>query len=397
MMKDNNHSIDQTRKLSKDSFVLFLAVLWRQRNLLIRNFIIASIIFVSIALVMPKTYRATTTLMPPTSDMSMGMLSAAMASSPLSALMGSGSSSEAMSTIAILQSRTLAERTVEAFDLMSYYDADKLEDALKTFSESSVVNIGEEGTISVEFYLSTTWFSDQKSDAITKELVADISNYMAQELDVLNKGLKTEQARFNRLFIEERYMQNREDLKAAEESMREFQKEFNMVALTEQTTATITAAATIQAQIIADEVELQTLLNSFNDDNPRIRSLKMELEALREKLVDMEEGRNISEILPGFKSVPDLGIAYGRLLREIEIQNTIFIFLTQQYEEAKIQEAKDTPTVQVLDPAVSPEKKARPRRSLFVLFWVATVMLGSIIHVHYKPVIKQIVSEIIER
>ena len=396
-MSENNLSTDQAKKRNSDALILFLSNLWKHKNLLIRNFIMASIVFVLISLIMPKTYRASATLMPPSSEFSMGMLGAAMATSPLSAFIGTGSSSEAMSTIAILQSRTLAERAIDAFELMTYYDVEKLEEALKIFSESLVINIGEEGTIEVQFYLSTNWFSDKEKDGITKQLVAQISNYLANELDILNKSLKTEQARFNRLFIEERYMQNKDDLKNAEESMREFQKEHNMVALAEQTTATITAAATIQAQIISDEVELETLLNSFNADNPRIQSLKMELETLREKLVDMEEGRNISEILPGFKSVPDLGVAYGRLLREIEIQNTIFTFLTQQYEEAKIQEAKDTPTVQVLDPAVAPEKKSRPRRSLYVLFWVSVISLLTTLYINYKPVIKQIASDITGR
>jgi tyrosine-protein kinase Etk/Wzc len=396
MMNDNNYSEIKKEK-SSESFILFLSILWKQRKLLVRNFVIASLIFVGISLLMPKTYKATTTLMPPVSDLNMGMLGMAMASSPLSAFMGNGGNSETMSTISILQSRTLAERTVDNFNLMDYYDVEKKEEALKIFSESSAIGIDDEGTIRVEFYLSTTWFSSKENDVITKNLVADICNYMAQELDSLNTQLKTEQARFNRLFIEERYMQNKEDLRIAEEQMREFQKKYNMVALAEQTSATSDAAATVQAQIIAGEVKIQTMLNSLNADNPELRSLQKEVETLNEKLVDLEEGRNISEIFPGFKSVPDLGVAYGRLLREIEIQNTIFTFLTQQYEEAKIQEAKDTPTVQVLDPAVAPWKKARPRRSLFVLFWVTTVMLGSMIYVNYKPVIKQIASDIIKR
>jgi len=396
-MKESINSNVPAEKKDSDAFIIFLSTIWKQRILLLRNFVIVSIVFVFIALVMPKTYRATTTLMPPNSDFNIGILGAAMASSPLSALMGSGSSSEAMSTIAILQSRTLAERAIDTFKLLTYYDVEKLEDAHKIFSENLVTDIGEEGTVEVTFYLSTTWFSSKEQDAVSRELVANISNFMALEFDILNKQLKTEQARFNRLFIEQRYLQNKQDLKQAEELMRDFQKEHNMVALKEQTSATITAAATVQTQIIADQVEMQTLLQSLNADDPRVQSLQKEIETLQEKLSDLEVGRNISEIFPGFKSVPDLGIEYGRLLREIEIQNTIFIFLTQQYEEAKIQEAKNTPTVQVLDPAVTPEKKARPRRSVFVLFWVATAMLSSILYVNYSPVIKQIASDITER
>lgn len=396
-MNDFTHSKDQTELRKSDAFVLFLSVLWKNKKLLLINFFTASVFFVAIALVMPKTYLAETTLMPPSSDSNIGMLGAALASSPLSAFMGTGSNSEAMSAVAILKSRTLAEQAVDTFNLMAYYDVEKLEDALRIFSESNVVNISEEGTIKIDFYLSTAWFSSSEEDAITKKLVSDISNFMAYELDILNKRLKTEQARSNRIFIEERYQQNIEDLKKAEVAMQDFQEKNNIVALPEQTNATISAAATIQAQIISDDVKIQTLLNSFKVEYPQVQSLKKEIETLNEKLVDLEKGQNISEMFPGFKSIPDLGIKYGRLLREIEIQNKIFTFLTQQYEEAKITEAKDTPTVQVLDSARPPEKKARPRRSLFVLFWVAIIMLGSAFSVVYKPVIKQIAADITKK
>lgn len=394
------HSTDKESKQGSqqlETITIFLSNLWSRRSLLIRNFLIASVVFSAITLMMPKTFRATTTLMPPTSDRGFGMLDLAMSSSPLSAFMGAGSSTEAMSTIAILESRTLAQAVIDSFGLLEFYDAENMEEALRVFSESYVIDISDEGTIRVDFYLGTSWFSDKENDRVIKGLAADIANLMVQELDVLNKSLKTEKAKFNRLFIEDRYLQNVDDLRQAEEEMRTFQKKHNMVALEEQTTATISAAAEIQAQIIMNDVKIQTLLNSFNADHPQVSSLQKEVETLKQKLSDIEQGKNISDILPGFKSVPDLGFEYARLFREIEIQNEIFIFLTQQYEEAKIQEAKDTPTVQVLDPAYPPERKSRPRRSLLVLFWVSIVMLATIFYINYTPLLKQLASDIRDR
>ena len=100
---------------------------------------------------------------------------------------------------------------------------------------------------------------------------------------------------------------------------------------------------------------------------------KKENSALNKQLTVMEYGpqSNISEtgnIFHSFSDIPELGTQLLRLKRELSIQNTLFTFLTQQYEEAKIQEARNTPTVQVLDIAVEPENKYKPFRVLIVLF-----------------------------
>ncbi len=383
-------------KTSADPLFAFFVRLWQRRVLLIRNIFLAGVISVAIALILPKTYRASAVLMPPSEEMGVGMLGNLM-SSPLSAFMGAGSSTEALSIQAILKSRTLAESTIEEFDLMSFWDVENRQDALEGFSESYVLTLEEEGTIRLDFYVNTGWFASSERALQCAKLAADITNYMISELDIINKELKTESARFNRIFIENRYQQNLEDLKQAEDAMLEFQNKNNMVALPEQTSAAITAAATIQAEIMSSEVELETQMSTLQEDHPRILTLKKNIEGLKEKLADLEAGENLSDIFPGFRDIADLAIDYGRLYREIKIQNTLFTFLTQQYEEAKIKEAKDTPTVQVLDAAIIPEKKARPRRSLFVIFWTFFTGVLTTLYIQNEKGLRSFIEDVLKQ
>ncbi|MBC8487943.1 MAG: hypothetical protein H8D45_18085, partial [Bacteroidetes bacterium] len=138
-----------------------------------------------------------------------------------------------------------------------------------------------------------------------------------------------------------------------------------------QTKAAIEAAATIKGQILVNEVQLGVMKSTFNPDHPDIERIRKETEELQLQLRQMDYGSNLGQsdqdkLFPVFSEVPELGIQLVRLQREVEIQNTLFTFLTQQYEEAKIQEARDTPTVQILDRAVEPEKRAKPKRKPIV-------------------------------
>jgi capsule polysaccharide export protein KpsE/RkpR len=200
---------------------------------------------------------------------------------------------------------------------------------------------------------------------------------------VVNKGLKTQQASFQRKFIEVRYKQNIEDLKNAEDRLKSFQKKNNMISLSEQTQAAIIAAATIKGKILANEVQLGVMNSTLNSQHPDIDRVEKETEELQQQLRDMDYGSNNiqsnqNNLFPIFSEVPELGVQLMRLKRDVNIQNTLFTFLTQQYEEAKIQEAKDTPTVQVLDKAVSADKKAKPRRKLIVFMSIVISAMLSV-------------------
>ncbi len=349
----------------------YLRILIKWKKLIISNVVIVTIFAAIISLLMPKTYLSTAVLMPPVSQSGISMLGA-LSNLPFGGLGIGGEAPESQTFLAILKSRTVMEIVVNTLNLIEIYEADDIEEAVKNLREVVSFEIEDEGTIRISASARTSWLSDEEEENTVRHLASNIANYFVSELDRVNKELKTEQAKFQRLFIEKRYKDNIEDLKKAEDKYKDFQEKNKMIALVEQTKVAIEAAATIKAQILANEVRLGVMSGTLSSSHPEIERIRREIEELQQQLKEMDYGvkvgqSNDNKLFPVFSEVPDLGIQVARLQREVEIQNTLFTFLTQQYEEAKIQEAKNTPTVQVLDKAVRPEEKFKPMRALIVI------------------------------
>jgi len=209
-----------------------------------------------------------------------------------------------------------------------------------------------------------------------------MANAFVFYLDSLNTKLNIQKAKNDRIFIEKRFIQNKLDLAKAEMELKQFQEKYGAVSLTEQTEAAIQGAAELQATIFATEVELGVKNQYLTPDHDDIVRTKNKLTELRKKLDEMKFGsiqakdgkkRNQELFIP-FAEIPEVGLEYARLFREVEVQNKLFVFLIQQYEQAKIMEAKNIPTVQVLDQAVPPIRKAKPKR-LFIMLGAGLVSL----------------------
>ena len=360
------------------SLIDYLNVLKRWRKNILLNMFLITLFATLLSLIIPKTYRASAVLMPPLTESGMSVFSP-LVDSPFGGLFPQ-QTDETMSMIAILKSRTVLTSLVNKFNLIELYDVKNIDIAIKALSDHVVIDIDDEGTIRVSVDVLTHWFHTEPEEILAKSLCADIANFFIEQLDKVNKNLQTEQASFQRVFIEKRYHKNIHDLKLAEENLKQFQEINNMISLPEQTNAAIEAAATIKGHILAKEVRLEVLNNSYNTGHPDINLLTNEISALTEQLHRMEyvteiEQPNARKLFPLFSKMPALETKLRQLMREVEIQNTLFTFLTQQYEEAKINEARDTPTIQVLDIAVKPNVKFKPFRSLLV---IAAGILGLI-------------------
>ena len=381
--------IEQTRALSTDEINLldYAKILLKWKKLIIINVFVVSFLAVVISLMMPKTYKSSAVLMPPASESGVGILGA-LSELPMGSFL-TKTGDETMSFIAILKSRTVMENVIDKFNLVNFYDAKNVEEAVAYLSDNVEFDVEDEGTIRISANVATSWFHPEEEEETAKTLSADVANCFVEQLDIVNKGLKTQEASFQRMFIEERYKQNIEDLKNAEDRLKTFQEEHKMVALPEQTKAAIEAAATIKGQILANEVQLGVMTTTLNPGHPDIDRIKKETEELKLQLREMDYGSETSQsdqdkLFPVFSEVPELGVRLLRLKRDVEIQNTLFTFLTQQYEEAKIQEAKDTPTVQVLDEAKIPIKRYKPRRSLIVASTLLFMLFINVIFVTVK-------------
>jgi len=85
------------------------------------------------------------------------------------------------------------------------------------------------------------------------------------------------------------------------------------------------------------------------------------------------------KIFVPFAQVPELGGEYVRRFRDVEIQYKILQFITPLYEQAKVEERRQTPSVLVLDRALPAERKARPKIVLFTLLaFVLSVLLAMV-------------------
>ena len=359
-------------------------ILWSSKLEIIRNVFIVSILSVVLAFMLPKTYRSASIIMPPTTSSERGIFSSGDGMFALESLLSPTSSSDANTFLAILKSHTIMQSVIEKFNLIEFYDVENNEKAQQSLENDTNFEINEEGTIRVETYIKTGWFHSDEDEEICKALSRDITNYFVEKLDIVNKRLKSEKAMQHRMFIENRYYQNIKDLAMAEEVLKTFQETHNTVALPEQTTASIQVSSEILSRISIQKVKLSVLEETLSETHPEIQFLKSEISGLKKELDKMDFGDPESAVIPGFSNVPNLGLKLGRLMRDVEVQNTLYNFLTQQYEEAKIQEAKDTPTVQVLDYAVLPQLKYKPVRSRIVIIGFVLSTIFSLYYVYFR-------------
>lgn len=348
----------------------YLLALLRWRRWLLLNFFGVSVIAAVISLLLPKWYMASTTIMPPQQDTGLLGLSRLVNSVPLGSMGLSllGGRTEHFTYMAILKSRTVLDRLIDDFGLLKVYEyrENERDKARKAVASNLDFNIDKEGTITV------TVLDKDPTRA------ADMANALIHYLDSLNVLLNVEKARNNRLFIEQRFTQNKQDLRNAEEALKAFQEKYGAISLPQQAEAAITSAAQLQGQIMFEEVELAVKQKYLSPTHEDVVQSRRKVAELRRKLAEMRYGHPgigaangdgmESDILPPLANVPELGLHYARLLREVEVQKTLFELLIQQYELAKIEEARTVPTVQVLDPAVPPERRYKPKRSLIVIF-----------------------------
>jgi len=362
---------------TKSNIIDYFSVVVKWRKLIFVNFIVVCIITAIISLILPKTFSANSTILPPTNEADAFGLSSLIGNLPLGPLGFGGVSEETYTFMAILHSRTVMEAIAEKFDLMQRYDYENMEYTVKELRQNVIIEINEDGTITLSSMASTKFLPDDEEENEARTLARDMANAFIEELDRVNTRLKTEKAHNNRVFIEKRYEQNINDLRNAEEELKTFQKTHGVIALPQQTVITIETAAEINANIIAKEVEVSVLSGYVSESHSELTRAKSELTELRKKFNEMKTGRNRdilnnngtqnTRLFIPLNDVPDLGLKYIRRYREVSLQQKILEFLLPQYEQAKIQEAKDTPTVQVLDKAVTPVKRKKPKRAIMVL------------------------------
>ncbi len=274
----------------------------------------------------------------------------------------------------ILASRTVADELIQRFGLQKRFGTDTMDATRSELAErTDIAASPEQETIRV---------SVRDTDP---ETAAGMANAYVQALDRINRERNLSEGRLKRVFLEQRLADVKNDLLQAEGRLKMFQEEYGVAALQDQAKATIEGAAGLHAELVRAQTDLHVLrqfgtgrTNEAIRINSRIAELKSQISRLESGGEDASgSGKVQPSLYLSFKDIPELGMATSRLQREAKIQEELFKMITAQYELAKIEEARDMETVQILDRAVPPDQRSGPRRALFILIsGIAGLFLG---------------------
>ncbi len=347
------------------------SITWARKKMIIRNTLIVSIVVAGISLLFSNWYKATAVILPPSSSsaFSMGNLGL-LGDMGIGNLLGSNDDHNKI--LSILKSRSILEAVAKKYDFIERYDVENIYEAVEGLSENIDVNLEEEMQISVSF-----WDKDQ-------EMVAEITNYIIYCLDSLNLELNTTKGRNNRVFIESRISDVLDSLKILEGQITRYMEEEGILSLSDQVRVGVESAASFKAEIMRKEIELAVTQNTFDDNSPVVKQLKNELKSLKAKYKEFFYDVPSDKLMPNFNKIPKVSIKFARLERQIEYYVKLIQFLGPQYETARIEEAKNIPTIQILDEATRPEKKDKPRRSRWVMAVFALTGLLSVYYTYFK-------------
>lgn len=347
---------------------LELCYSWRKFIAIVTG--IFTVLGIVLAFVLPKEYEGVASVLPSKNSGLLGLLGGNTGSTvsrlarQFAPLVGGGESQmgSGYSYLAILNSRDAMLKVVKKFDLVKVYSIkdSSVDAAIRELRGNVNFDFDKYGAVIVRVY---------DRNAVR---AAAMANYFVDVLNKINGYLSSEDARNLRIVIQARYLKNVRDLENAEDSMRVFQQRYGVFSLPDQAKASVSAGAELESQLILAQVRLSVFQKQLAENSPEIETLKQQIEALRQKINDLKTGKNMigqndAGVLLPFKEMPKRAMQYLNLYREIEIQSKLLEVIYPLYEQAKLEEARETPTVLVLDHAVPPQKKAKPMRSLVVI------------------------------
>jgi uncharacterized protein involved in exopolysaccharide biosynthesis len=336
-------------------------ILFNIRRILKVTVLASLLLFFILFLIYPVTYNSPATILPPDNENQVGSLGSLLSGQDFSSLITGGmSSANSQLYIEILKSRSAAEYVVLKHNLIEYYNKDNIYEAAEELTKHLNAEMSKEGIIKLSVDVSTSLIPMIFDDKDTvKEFSAKLSNSYVEALDSINREKLASKAKKAREYIEAELVRTRTALDSVESALMNFQEKNKTVALPEQLSAAIDAAAKLKAGIMETEMEMGLLKSNLREDSKELIAIRKKLEQLKEQYRHMELGNQ--DYLLAFSEVPELGKELATLVREVKIQNEVYTMLQQEYYKEKIQENRDLPTVEVLDEAIPPLKARSPR------------------------------------
>lgn len=356
-----------------------LLVIAREKRGILRATLAAAILSGAIAMLLPAVYSAKALILPPQEDHS-GLSSMTMgALAELSSVGGGngglggalGLKNPADLYIGMLKSRSVADALIRRYQLQALYGTATLAETREALDKQVSIGNGADGLISVTV---------EDADA---QRAADIANAYVDELEKLTRRIAITEAAQRRLFVERQLGLTQEKLAQAESALQRTQERTGVIDLDNQGRAIIEAVATLRAQAAAKEVQIATMRSYAAAGNPDLIHAQQELAGLRTQIGKLErsDAGGEGDIMVGTGRMPEAGLEYLRKLRDMKYQQAVFEMLAKQYERARVDEARNSVVIQVVDPALAPDEESGPRRLLIVLLATVFTLLLSVLWV----------------
>lgn len=353
------------------SLLDLLIILAKHKQTIVGLPLAAAIAGTVVGLLLPNVYTGITRILPPQQSASAASALLNQLGGAFGGLAGLASGSLGIKNpaelyVGMLKSRTVADNLIARFELGKVYDEEYISDVRKRLRRETSIISARDGIITIEV--------DDKSP----KRAADLANAYVDELTSLTKVLAVSEASQRRLFFERQLLQAKDNLTRAEVAARQGLQKGGLAQADAQGRSMIEVTARLRAQVSAKEVQLGAMRTFAAEGNPELQRTQQELEALRRELARVEGTSPVTVISKGDKSSGS-GLDNLSRLRDVKYYEFLYELLAKQYELAKIDEAKDTTIIQVLDKAIEPDRKSEPRIGLIALTSALLALLVSVI------------------
>lgn len=366
---EDSASAPARAKISVDrddiSLLDVMIVVAQRKSLILKITALAALVSAAVSLVLPKHYTASVLLLPPQQNSSLGAQLASQLGGALGgmAALAGGSGGSLLKNpndmyVAMLQSRSVEDAMIDRYGLMQEYGKTYRSDARKAWEKHATVDgNNKDGLIHISVW---DWNPSR---------AAELANGYVDQFRKLSENLAITEAGQRRMFFQQQMEHAKNDLANAEVALTQTQEKTGLIQLDSQARALIESAATLRAQIVAKDVQIQAMKTYATGENAQLIEAQQELDGLRAQLARMGGNQDIpgSAILPPKGQMTAAGMEYVRRLRDVKYYETIFDILARQFEIAKLDEAKEGAVIQVLDPAIPPDRRSFPKRMWIVV------------------------------
>lgn len=373
----------ETRDEDEINLLELLRVVVRRKILIIKACTVAIVLSVCWSLSLDNIYTATNSFLPPQKENPSAAFSALLSQAGgLAGLVGGGGMGGTVDLfLGILKSRSVADAVIKRLDLQKEFKKKTVDDTRKVLERVVKFKGGKDGIITV----SANHKNPQRAALLANAFVDELSRRSVQ-LYLVKAGVE-------RQFLEKRLVVVKQELVNAENDLKAFQEKYKTIKVDAQAAVAIEGIARLKAEIVSKEVQLATLSNSRTGESSEVKALEAGISKLKSQLGSMVGSGGTDSIIPSTGNVPALAVEYLRKMRELKVQEAVFEQLTKQYEVAKINENKDSSTLQVLDEAVAPSKKSKPKRSIIVLLSTFSAFILSIIVIFVQEHLSKLSAE----